>query len=247
MLGAGVRMHSCSASSGQVAAMFPPRLPHKQPARRYTSGGVVQAAFYIQLFNAVLPALFSLFDVFRMVVYHVFSSFARSQSFLNWCLSPPVFDLPERFANAGRTISLAILYAPILPVSPIIGAAGILTSYLTDQWLALQVCQNPRAFESNALELASSMLGLLPIAQLLLIYLLYFKGNSGDTLAPFIVGVVILAAVVLLPIKQQLKMDRRRDVEDGGTDDKRCAPLSFLGWLTFEDRAISGMLLTCTA
>jgi hypothetical protein len=84
------------------------------------------------------------------------------------------------------------------------------------------VCQNPKAFDADALELAGSMLALLPLAQLLLIYLLYFKGVDG-TLPPFIVGIVILGLVVLLPIKQKLNFARRRDDEDGGTNDARCA------------------------
>jgi hypothetical protein len=192
------------------------------PACRYTRGGIVEAGFYIQLINAVLPDLLSVFDVQRMVRFHVFARFARSQSFLNWCREPPQFALPQRFAAASKTIALAVLYAPILPISPIIGLVGIAISYVSDQWLALRVCQTPAAFDADALELAGSMLALLPLAQLLLIYLLYFKGVEDKMLPPFIIGVAIVGLFVILPIKAKLNFARRRDDEDGGTNDRRC-------------------------
>lgn len=191
---------------------------------RYSRGGVVEAAFYIQIINAILPDAFSLLDLGRIVRFNIFSRFAQSQSFLNWCLAPPAFNLPERFANASRTIYLAILYAPILPVSPIIGAAGIAFSYSADLWLALQLSQTPRAFDSDALELVGSLLGLLPLAQSLLIYLLYFKDFQSDALPAFVIGVLMVALVFLLPVKVFFKFGRRREAEDGGTNDRRCWP-----------------------
>lgn len=65
----------------------------------YTPGGIVEAGFYIQLINAFVPDLLSVFDAARMVPFHVFSRLARSQSFLTWCRTPPAFSLPSRCAH----------------------------------------------------------------------------------------------------------------------------------------------------
>jgi hypothetical protein len=46
---------------------------------------VVEAGFYIQLINAFLPDLLSVLNVTRMIRFNVFSHFARSQKFMNWC------------------------------------------------------------------------------------------------------------------------------------------------------------------
>lgn len=127
-----------------------------------------------------------------------------------------------RYASAAKTIALSILYAPILPVSPIIGLVGIAFSYAADQWLALRVCQTPKNFDSDALDLAGLTISLLPLAQLLLMYLLYFEGLQG-TLAPFCTGIIILGLFKVLPIKAKLNLARRADDEDGGTDNRRCA------------------------
>lgn len=67
---------------------------------RYTRGGLVEAAFYIQVINAILPDIISVFDLKRMARFHVLAHFARSQSFLNWCRHPPPFQLPQRCATA---------------------------------------------------------------------------------------------------------------------------------------------------
>ena len=139
-----------------------------------------------------------------------------------------------RYASAAKTITLAILYAPILPLSPMIGFIGIILSYLTDQWLALRVCRMPRNYGPDALQLASTTLTMLPLAQLLLMYLLYFVGWSGTAL-PFVVGICIWALFKLLPVKALVRAIMLRcDIPeawpglnqvdaDRGTGNRRCA------------------------
>lgn len=92
----------------------------------------MESAFTIQLLNAFLPDLFSLLDPLRIFRYHVLSRFARSQEYCNSCALPVDFSLPLRFANTIKTVALATLYAPILPISPFIGLGSVLISYLAD-------------------------------------------------------------------------------------------------------------------
>lgn len=86
----------------------------------------------VQVVNAFLPDVVSLAYPSRVVSYHILSRFARSQAYLDALVAPVEFSLALRFAAAIKTISLSILYAPILPLSPIIGAVAILFSYMTD-------------------------------------------------------------------------------------------------------------------
>jgi hypothetical protein len=99
---------------------------------RFARGGIVETAFWIQVVNAFLPDILTLFEPFRLFNYHFLSRFARSQAFLDACVAPIEFSLPLRFAAAIKTITLSILYAPVLPISPAIGLVGIFFSYATD-------------------------------------------------------------------------------------------------------------------
>jgi hypothetical protein len=196
-----------------------------RPSRRYTRGGIVESAFYIQVSNAILPSLLTVCNPSRIITFRVFSHFARSQSFLNWCYTPLEFHLSHRFSAAVRTLSLSIFYAPILPVSPLIGLFGLSLSYVADRWLSLFVCQRPRSFNIEALDYVSVLITLLPFAQLLLTYLLYFRGEDleGNTLAPFALGMGIYMLWLFLPIKQKLGYSRYEIMDDGGTGNQRCA------------------------
>lgn len=183
----------------------------------FTRGGVVEAAVYIQLINAFVPDLIALFSVPRMINYHIFSKFARSQAFLNATLEPVDFELPQRYASAIKTIGLGLLYAPIQPLSPFIAFVGMLFSYMTDVIIALRLSKKPRAFGASALNSMNDLLRVLPIAYLVLMNSLYFKNEDGIT-AAFITGVVIWGLMLLLPIKFFCGLVREVNLEDGGTE-----------------------------
>lgn len=176
-----------------------------------------------QVINAFLPDVIDLLDPLRLVRFRVFSHFARSQPFLNWCYAPPDFDLAQRFAGSVKTLGLSVLYAPILPISPIIGFIGLAFSYITDRYLALRICQAPRDFDIEALEFVGDIVSLLPLGQLLLIFLLYYRDAESVTRVPYAVGLMIYLLWVVLPIKQKLGIAKYDVQEDGGTRCRRCA------------------------
>ena len=177
----------------------------------------------LQVVNAFLPDLLDLLDPARIVRFRVFAHFARSQPFLNWCYAPPDLDLAQRFAGSVKTLALSVLYAPVLPVSPVIGFVGLAFSYVTDRWLALRISQAPREFDIEALAYVADIVSLLPLGQLLLVYLLYYRGAEGETRVPFAVGTAIYLLWVVLPIKQKLGLAKYDVQEDGGTKNRRCA------------------------
>jgi hypothetical protein len=166
-----------------------------------------------------------------LIIFNVFPHFARSQSFLNWCYTPFEFQLWKGFSDSLRTLALAVLYTPILPVSPAIGFIALLVNYLTDRWLSLFVCQRPRSFNIEALDYVSMIITLLPFAQLLLMFMLYYRGEGFETvtLAPFAIGMGIYLLWMFLPLKQKLGYARYEIMDDGGTGDQRCVPKRWLG------------------
>lgn len=182
----------------------------------------MEAAFYIQVINAVLPDLVSVFDVTRMLRYHFFAKMAHTQAYMNSAMEPPLFNLPLRFASAVRTVALGVLYAPVLPISPAISVFGLVVSYVADQYLALHVSRKPRAFDVDTLAAVNHIIELLPMAQMLLILLVYFKGANGIA-APFVVGTVIWGILFLVPLGRFARCARDRNQEEDGTRDVRCA------------------------
>ena len=132
---------------------------------RYTRGGFIETAFYIQLGNAILPHLAFVFSFWQILKIHSFSRAARSPAYLARWLDPTPFNVAERLAQGMLTVGLAVLYAPILPVSPVIGLIGLLIQYAADQYIALRHSLKPRAFQVLALDNPRLILRLLPLTQ----------------------------------------------------------------------------------
>ena len=63
------------------------------------------------------------------------------------------------------TVGLSLFYAPILPLSPVIGLVGLLIHYAADQYIALRHSLKPPAFEISALENPRLILRLIPLIQ----------------------------------------------------------------------------------
>jgi lipid-A-disaccharide synthase-like uncharacterized protein len=188
----------------------------------------------------MLPAFFSVFDIRQIITLHIFPHFARSQPFLKWCYTPFEFSLLYRFSGKIRSLSLAVLYAPILPVSPILGFVALFLNYLTDRWLSLFVCRQPQSVNIEALDYVLLIMALLPCGQLLLIYMVYYRGEdlAKVTVAPFAVGMFIYLLWVFLPFKQRLGYARYEILDDGGTGDLRCV----LGYLSGHNKSLECQL-----
>jgi hypothetical protein len=118
---------------------------------RYTKGGFAETAFYLQVGNAVLNPIAAIFNPLRIIEYHSFSRAAATLKYIDRFLDPLPFDMAYRLAQSVLTVGLSILYAPILPVSPLIGLFAIILQYFTDQYIALRHSIAPLAFDVEAL------------------------------------------------------------------------------------------------
>ena len=111
---------------------------------RYQVGGIVQTLVTTLLIDAFQPALSYLLEPQQMFLYYGLSRYARAQVFLNQCLEPIEYDLPFRYASLVKTMGLAILYAPLIPIAPFIALAGVNISYYVDRYVGLRVSKKPK-------------------------------------------------------------------------------------------------------
>jgi hypothetical protein len=100
-------------------------------ACRYVPGGIAQEAFYIQVFNIVMPNVSALANMPYPLYALLLSHRARTQPTADALLHPPPFLLPLRVADTVRTVALSVLYAPVLPVSLFLGLLASVFSCAT--------------------------------------------------------------------------------------------------------------------
>ena len=147
----------------------------------YSRGGLVESAFWTQLANAVVLPLASLLDPAPLLRMGLLSRWARTQALADALLDPPAFPLAEQAASAVAVLALALWWGPVLPVSPALGALGLVTLYWADKRVALRRCAAP-ANSTGAIDHATgSLLRVLPLIQLLLMrYLFFAVSGRGD-------------------------------------------------------------------
>ena len=144
---------------------------------RFTGGGFVQTAITLQITNATLPhlsaalrtaALLLVSRAVRRKIARTTSGPQTSAKFapaLEWLAEQQRFPVEDRLAQALLTVVLSILYSPIIPASPLIGAAGMLLHVLADWFMARQAPRGEEAHAGNALRSIVTLLDLVPLVQ----------------------------------------------------------------------------------
>ena len=127
----------------------------------------METAFFIQIANAILPAVIFLMQISGTVMVQFFSRAACSRYYVEGWLMPMHFMMAQRLAQAMLTLGLAILYAPILPISPLIGLVAMVIHYAADQFVVLRRSRQPPPFGADveALAGANVIMRLLPLFQ----------------------------------------------------------------------------------
>lgn len=196
-----------------------PILIHSGKNRRsnwYKGGGLMDQALYIQLSNAVVPALLALLDPMDRIKVKILSRFARTQAMMDNLVMPHHFYLSERYAAAVKTLGLALFYMPALPISPFIGALALLISYMTDKYLALRHTQKPHNLAHKVTVAINRVILLLPLVQMILMWRLYFLSHNWITII-FWLGFSIWLLFSLVPLTTILNWDSSAKFSDWGT------------------------------
>lgn len=141
----------------------------------YARGGLMEAAFFIQIANAFGPPLFHLLGIGDFVKYYLLSPFARTQPMLENLLAPPMFPLAEQHAASVTTLGLAMWFMPVLPISPLIAVTGLGFSYCANKYIALRRAAAPPNLSGMVTSILNWLLRLLPLIQLILMKYLYYS------------------------------------------------------------------------
>ena len=147
----------------------------------YSQGGAVESAFWTQVANGLVWPALALADPGDLLAAQVLSRAARTQAMADALLAPPPFQLAEQFACGLTSLGLAVWWLPVLPLSPMIAAAGLFLQFLADKWVALRRARSPGDICGRGVAVViNRLLLLLPLVQLLLCRYLYFKvGGRG--------------------------------------------------------------------
>lgn len=140
----------------------------------YARGGLMEAAFFVQCANALLPPIVHFLGIGDNLKYYVLSPFARTQAMLDQLVAPPLFPMAEQHAAAVTTLGLAMFYMPVLPISPMIALVGLTISYCLNKWIALRRAAAPPNLSGMVTSPLNWLLRLLPLVQLILMKELYF-------------------------------------------------------------------------
>lgn len=183
---------------------------------RLSEGGFIELGFLIQITNAIFPSIAFTFRMDDILPLHFLSHMACTQKYVDQFTLPPEFRMNLRMGQAITTVGLAILYAPILPISTFIGLLGIIVQYVTDQYMALRCSSRPRAFQVEAFHGANYLLRLLPLMQLFLILGFYFRGTKNWHLIACLVGLIIWGTACVVPLLNGLRQKEYAKWVEGG-------------------------------
>ena len=89
----------------------------------YTEGGFAEQVFYTQLIDAVMAPILAMFDP-TWLCSRLSCQYAKTQGVLDKILVPPEFSLSIRYSDTIKTLSMAVIFAPMVPTSPMIGLIG---------------------------------------------------------------------------------------------------------------------------
>jgi hypothetical protein len=174
----------------------------------YVRGGLMEAAFFVQCSNALLPPLVHLLGIGDKFKRYLLAPHARTQKMLNRMLAPPIFPMAEQHAASVTSIGLAMFYMPVLPISPFISMAGLILSYFTNKWIALRRAAAPPNINGMVTSSLNFLLRLLPLIQLILMKYLYFVGYSSVT-PVFWTGFAFWIIFMIAPIRALLGTVKR--------------------------------------
>lgn len=166
----------------------------------YVRGGLMEAAFFVQCSNALLPPLVHLLGIGDKFKRYLLAPHARTQKMLNRMLAPPIFPMAEQHAASVTSIGLAMFYMPVLPISPFISLVGLILSYFTNKWIALRRAAAPPNINGMVTSSLNFLLRLLPLVQLILMKYLYFVGYSSVT-PVFWTGFAFWIIFMIAPIR----------------------------------------------
>ena len=180
----------------------------------YAPGGLIEGAFYLQLFNAFLPNVIALADIGGRFKRRVLSRYAQTQEMMDLAMEPPEFILAEKYASVCKTVALAMVYGPVLPMSYILAIIALFIAYFSDKTLALKRCQKPVRQQNQATERVVTFMNIMALVQICFSGAMFFDGVHEEF---YIIGIIFWILYQIAPVKRLWGIERDDEMEDGGT------------------------------
>ena len=200
----------------------------------FMRGGLLEQLLFIQVMNSVSQDVLTALNLEHYVARNVTAPKAATQRKLDAVLQPTQFDLAASYANGVKTLALALLLGPILPMSYPIAAIGIASSYLTDKYVLLRLRKAPYFVTSHSTAAAAlKVTRVVLVLRVLINRYWWFSAareytvgaGRGDTL--FVVNLIICFIFWVLPVKAILNAFGCNMLEsstsDQGTNGLRCS------------------------
>lgn len=178
----------------------------------YAPGGLIESAFYMQLFDAFLPHMKKLIDP-KTKARRQLATFAKTQDMCERAMEPPDFVLAEYYADTLKTVALAVIYGPVLPISYLLGFIALCVTYCTDKYIALNKTRKPVRMKSQHAVYVF-------YAVQLLIFTQWLQGSLGwysrdEPYLWFALSMIIVLIAYLVTFLQRVLSCKGH--EDGGT------------------------------
>mmetsp|Transcript_11334 Transcript_11334/g.32166 ORF Transcript_11334/g.32166 Transcript_11334/m.32166 type:complete len:1002 (+) Transcript_11334:314-3319(+) len=183
----------------------------------FLSGGVIESLLWIQVFNSFLGDVLQILNPVRLLNYRVLSHHALTQEQLDLLMAAPPAAITLRYAGAVKTVALAMLTAPVLPLAPIIACFGLILSYFTDKMIFLRLCHVKAKLSHHLADHINRLMVLLPLGQLLLMQFVFFPGQPYMT-DLFIAGLIFWMVYAFVPVRKIFRIESSLLSQDGGTN-----------------------------
>lgn len=164
----------------------------------YTPGGLIEQAFYLQLFN-ILALPTRILNVTNRFIVIVLAPLARTYDILYQMLEPEEFDLARQYSELLKIIGLAAIYGPALPASYSIAAIGVLMCYCCNKYRGLRLSQVPPKLYHNALGVRMAI-RIISLLQILFGCLVFYRFDTAITVTLWVN--LAIWFVALLPIRR---------------------------------------------
>ena len=179
----------------------------------FEPGGLAESAFFLQIFNAFVPDVIALLDVGGRLRRSALARRAKTQRMLDAMLDPDEFILAEKYSQVCKTIALALVYGPILPLSYAIALLGLCSTYWTDKYLALRRFKKPARQRNQATSRVVLFVNVAALLQLAAGYVFY---DYHQPLA-YAAAAGVWFSFQTLPVNKLWGVARDEALEDGGT------------------------------
>ena len=164
----------------------------------YTPGGLIEFAFYLQLFN-ILALPVRMMQLGNKFFTYVLAPRARTFWLQEKMYEPKEFDLSRQYSELLKIIGLAAIYGPALPVSYALAVIGIVVCYWCNKYSGLRMTKPPPKLHHSVFGVKFAI-RIISLLQILFGCLVFYKFDSEVTVTLWVnLGIWIFA---LMPIRR---------------------------------------------